>query len=48
MRAVTFSVSGPARDVLHVVDRPVPEPGPGEVRVKYRVHADKVVMQSED
>jgi NADPH2:quinone reductase len=34
MRAVTFSHSGAARDVLHVVDRPVPEPGPGEVRVK--------------
>lgn len=34
MRAATFSKTGPARDVLHVVDRPLPEPGPGEVRVK--------------
>lgn len=34
MRAATFSQTGAARDVLHVVERPVPEPGPGEVRVK--------------
>jgi NADPH2:quinone reductase len=34
MRAATFSHTGSARDVLHVEDRPVPEPGPGEVRVK--------------
>lgn len=34
MRAATFTHSGPARDVLGVVERPLPEPGPGEVRVK--------------
>jgi NADPH:quinone reductase len=34
MRAATFSTTGPARDVLHVVDRPLPEQAPGEVRVK--------------
>jgi len=34
MRAATFSQTGPARDVLHVVDVPTPEPGPGEVRVR--------------
>jgi NADPH2:quinone reductase len=34
MRAATFSHSGAARDVLRVVDRPLPEPGSGEVRVK--------------
>ena len=34
MRAATFSKTGSARDVLTVVDRPIPEPGPGEVRVK--------------
>jgi NADPH2:quinone reductase len=34
MRAVTFSKTGPARDVLSLGERPVPAPGPGEVRVK--------------
>jgi NADPH2:quinone reductase len=34
MRAATFSETGPARKVLHVVDWPAPEPGPGEVRVR--------------
>ena len=33
MRAATFTKTGPARDVLHVVDWPTPEPGAGEVRV---------------
>lgn len=33
MRAATFTQTGPARDVLHVVDVPTPAPGPGEVRV---------------
>jgi NADPH2:quinone reductase len=33
MRAATFSITGPARDVLHVGEVPTPEPGPGEVRV---------------
>jgi NADPH2:quinone reductase len=34
MRAATFSRTGAAPDVLHLEDRPIPEPGPGEVRVK--------------
>ena len=34
MRAATFTRTGAARDVLHVGDRPTPEPGPGEVRVR--------------
>jgi len=33
MRAVVFSQPGPS-DVLSVVDRDLPEPGPGEVRVR--------------
>ena len=33
MRAVVFSETGPS-SVLHLVDRDVPEPGPGEVRVR--------------
>ena len=33
MRAVVYSEAGKA-DVLRVVERPVPEPGPGEVRVR--------------
>ncbi|HEY3715208.1 MAG TPA: NADPH:quinone reductase [Jatrophihabitantaceae bacterium] len=36
MRAVIYSENGPS-DVLQVVDRPIPEPGPGEVRVRMRV-----------
>jgi NADPH2:quinone reductase len=32
-RAVVYTEPGPA-DVLHLVERPVPEPGPGEVRVR--------------
>ena len=36
MRAAFYSEQGPARDVLKVGDRPTPEPGPGEVRVKLR------------
>jgi NADPH2:quinone reductase len=34
VRAATFSHTGPAREVLHLVDVPTPDPGPGEVRVK--------------
>ena len=34
MRAATFSTTGPAREVLHLVEMPTPEPGPGQVRVK--------------
>lgn len=33
MKAVTYRTTGPAEDVLEIVDLPVPEPGPGEVRV---------------
>jgi len=33
MRAVVYRETGPA-SVLELVDRPVPEPGPGEVRVR--------------
>jgi NADPH2:quinone reductase len=33
MRAISYSRAGGA-DVLELVDRPVPEPGPGEVRVR--------------
>lgn len=33
MRAIVYSQGGNS-DVLRLVDRPVPEPGPGEVRVK--------------
>jgi NADPH2:quinone reductase len=36
MRAIVYSEPG-APDVLHLVDRPVPEPGPGEVRVRVAV-----------
>lgn len=34
MRAATFAHTGPARDVLRVAGVPLPEPGPGEVRVR--------------
>lgn len=33
MRAITFTENGPS-DVLTLVDRPIPEPGDGEVRVR--------------
>ena len=36
MRAVAYSQAG-GPDVLRLVERPVPEPGPGEVRVAVRV-----------
>jgi NADPH:quinone reductase len=39
MRAIEYSVTG-GPDVLTLVDRPVPEPGPGEVRV--RIHRSGV------
>ncbi|MFT4082272.1 MAG: NADPH:quinone reductase [Nocardioides sp.] len=35
MRAVVYTEPGPS-SVLRVVDRPIPEPGPGEVRVRLR------------
>jgi NADPH2:quinone reductase len=34
MRAAVYSRTGPAHEVLSLVDRPTPEPGPGEVRVR--------------
>lgn len=34
MRAVVYTSKGPAADVLKIVDKPLPEPGTGEVRVK--------------
>ena len=34
MRAIVFEQFGEPADVLKLQDRPVPEPGPGEVRVK--------------
>src|SRR5271154_4034326 len=34
MKAVWYERKGAARDVLTYGERPVPEPGPGEVRVK--------------
>ncbi len=40
MRAVRYLRTGPAAEVLEIVDLPVPEPRPGEVRV--RVHASGV------
>ena len=36
MRAVVYAQTGEP-EVLHLVDRPVPEPGPGEVRVRVSV-----------
>ncbi len=40
MRAVLYEATGPAREVLRMVEIPTPEPGPGEVRV--RLHASGV------
>ncbi|MGB6162170.1 MAG: NADPH:quinone reductase [Pseudonocardiaceae bacterium] len=37
MRAVVYDRTGPARDVLRVVDVECPQPGPGEVRVRVAV-----------
>jgi NADPH2:quinone reductase len=37
MRAVVYRETGPAGSTLRLVERPVPEPGPGEVRVKIAV-----------
>jgi NADPH:quinone reductase len=39
MRAAIYEHRGPAREVLRVVDRPIPEPAAGEVRVKIAVSA---------
>jgi NADPH2:quinone reductase len=40
MKAAFYESKGPARDVLRVAERPMPQPAPGEVRV--RVHASAV------
>lgn len=34
MRAIAYTQTGPAADVLKLIDLPTPEPGAGEVRVK--------------
>lgn len=34
MRAAAYDRTGPAKDVLSLIELPTPEPGPGEVRVK--------------
>ena len=34
MRAAIYTSKGPAAEVLRIVDRPLPEPGAGEVRVR--------------
>ena len=39
MRIVQFDRFGEPKDVLQVVDAPVPEPGPGEVRVRLTARA---------
>jgi len=39
MKAAWFESFGPARRVLQVGERPMPEPGPGEVRVRLRTSA---------
>ena len=39
MKAAYYESKGPARDVLRIGERPVPEPAPGEVRVRIRVSA---------
>ncbi len=39
MRAAVYQRRGPAREVLSIVDRLLPEPGPGEVRVRIAVSA---------
>ncbi len=39
MRAVSYSLAGSAEEVLEIRDLPVPEPGPGEVRVKVHFSA---------
>ena len=34
MRAAVYTSKGPAAEVLKVVDKPMPEPAAGEVRVR--------------
>ena len=37
MRASIYERRGPAREVLRIIDRPIPEPAAGEVRIKMAV-----------
>ena len=39
MQAVWYERKGPAREVLQVGERPLPEPGPNEVRVRVHISA---------
>lgn len=39
MKAAYYETKGPAREVLRVGERPLPEPAPGEVRVRVHVSA---------
>lgn len=39
MKAVYYERKGPAREVLHIGERPLPEPASGEVRVRVHVSA---------
>jgi NADPH2:quinone reductase len=39
MQAVWYERKGPAREVLQFGERPLPEPGPGEVRVRVHISA---------
>ena len=39
MKAITFDQFGPAKDVLKIIDVPIPEAGPGEVLVKVHTSA---------
>ena len=39
MKAAYYESKGPAKDVLRIGERPVPEPAPGEVRVRIHVSA---------
>ena len=36
MKAIAYTQTGPAAEVLKLVDLPTPEPGPGQVRVRLR------------
>jgi len=36
MKAIVYTQTGPAAEVLKLIDLPTPEPGPGEVRVRLR------------
>ncbi len=36
MRSIQFEVTGKPADILHVIEKELPQPGPGEVRVQVR------------